>query len=150
MNNFARHFRYYPSLSQQNKMGFLRYGLSSRAGKVKNTNDNGELRNRADAFHTYNHNRNQYGVTIAFIPSRPSSKYNGKSRRRKQQGNEPVDSAVKVGKQVENLEERMERERVNDILDHNHTVSYPEPRNHKKWHRNHRDVMTLRVTDPTL
>ena len=121
-----------------------------RAGKVKNMN--GELRNRANAFHTHNQNQNQPGAipvpTTAFIPSRPSSKYNGKLRRRKQQQIEPVDSAVTVEKQVENLEERMERERVNDILDHNHDWSYPEPRNHKKWHRNHRDVLTLRVTDP--
>ena len=134
-------------------MRFIRLYRNSRAGKVKNTNDNGELHIRATAFNTHNHNRYRPNAvpipTTAFIPNRPSSKYNGKSRRRKQQ-NEPEDSAVKVGKQVENLEERMERERVNDILDHNHDWSYPEPRNHKKWHRNHRDVMTLRVTDPTL
>ena len=134
-------------------MRFLRYS-NSRAGKVKNITDKGELGNRADAFQTHIHNRNLYGATLipttAYIPSRPSSKYNGKSSRRKQHGNEPVDSAVTVEKQVENLEERMERERMRDILDHKYDRSYPEPRNHKKWHRNHRDIMTLRVTDSTL
>ena len=56
-----------------------------------------------------------------------------------------------VEKTVDKLEITLERQQLNEMLEINFSrKTFSEGRNHKKWHRNHRDVLTMRTVEYSL
>ena len=100
---------------------------------------------RGQIHRVWGYQSNKFHVTPANPPTRTKRKYGeSKSKRR-------IVLAESVENMVDKLEFTLERQQLNEMLEINfQRETFREGRNHNKWHRNHRDVLTSRTVEFSL